>query len=113
MSKCIAFPSPHSKRQHLPLQDLPEEELEALLENVERLKEEKPSKLIITSWADGKGDSGKKYAAAQARGNSIRDYYIAQTPGVVFPEIIVINRVATLPGPLWRRTETDIRVAAE
>lgn len=104
----IYFPMGKSK-----VEDLSEEEFASLIDNVERIREEKPLRIMIFAWADGMGNKDKKDIAALARGNSVRDYYLATLKGVVIPEITVVKRIATTSGVLWRRVETDIWVALD
>lgn len=88
------------------VEDLPKEEFGKLQENAERIREEKPSKLVISAWSE-------KHNVSTERANSIRDYYINKTQGVVNPEIVAVSQTTVSEGRMGRRVLSVMWVAGE
>lgn len=93
--------------------DLPKKELAKLTENAERIKEEKPSKVVITAWSDGQGSEGAKNKISYDRGKSVKDFYLSKLKGATKPEMILVSKIAASDGALWRKAATVMWVANE
>lgn len=90
------------------VEDLSAAELSRLRENASRIREEKPSRVEIVTWADGSGTPDTREKAAGERGKNIEAYYRANGGEGVTIEFLTVSRVASVSGPFWRRAETTM-----
>lgn len=95
------------------VEDLSTPELSKLRENAMRIKEEKPSRVEITAWADNSGAADKSEYYASERAKSVEAYYRANAGEGAAIEFLKVFKVASASGPLWRRADTTMWIPEE
>ncbi len=90
------------------VEDLSTAELSKLRENALRIREEKPSRVEIITWADGIGTPDTKEKVAGERGKNVEVYYRENAGEGAKIEFLTVSRVASVSGPFWRRAETTM-----
>lgn len=90
------------------VEELSAPEMSKLRENAMRIKEEKPSKVEITAWADGSGTPDKREYYASERAKSVEDYYRKNAGEGAAIEFLTVFKIASASGPFWRRADTTM-----
>ena len=90
------------------VEELSTAELSRLKENAVRIREEKPSRVEIVTWADGSGTPDTREKAASERGKNVEAYYRENAGEGSMIEFLTVSRVASVSGPFWRRAETTM-----
>lgn len=95
------------------VEDLSAPELSKLRENAMRIKEEKPSRVEITAWADNSGTPDKSEYYASGRAKSVEAYYRKNAGEGATIEFLAVFKVASVSGPFWRRADTTMWMTEE
>jgi len=95
------------------VEDLSKAELSKLKDNALRIKEEKPARVEITTWADGNGAPDMKEKVASERAKNVESYYKENAGEGAKIEFLTEFKIASVSGPLWRRADTTMWMIQE
>lgn len=93
--------------------DLSRREQAKLLENAERIKEEMPSRVAITTWSDSLGSPERREKVSSERAKNIVAFYRKKIGEGLNIDFRSISKVATIPGTFWRRADTSMWMSQE